>query len=40
VQSVQADEQTQQVTVTYDRPATEEQIKELMAEIGYPAQPA
>jgi copper chaperone CopZ len=38
VQSVKADQQTQQVTITYDRPATEQQIKELMAEIGYPAQ--
>jgi copper chaperone len=40
VQSVQADEQTKQVTVVYDAPASEQEIKELMAEIGYPAEPA
>lgn len=40
VQSVQANEQTKQVTVVYDAPASEQEIKALMAEIGYPAEPA
>ncbi|RIK43930.1 MAG: heavy metal transporter [Chloroflexi bacterium] len=40
VQDVKANEQTQLVTIQYDPPATEEQIKALMAEIGYPAEPA
>ncbi len=39
VQNVQANEQSKLVTVTYDQPATEQAIKDLMAEIGYPAQP-
>lgn len=39
VQNVQANEQSKLVTVTYDQPASEQAIKDLMAEIGYPAQP-
>mgnify|MGYP001063042793 CR=1 FL=1 len=39
VQQVQANEQTKVVTVTYDQPATEQAIKALMMEIGYPAEP-
>ena len=38
VQNVQASEQSKLVTITFDQPATEQAIKELMAEIGYPAQ--
>ena len=38
VQSVQAKEDTKLVTVTFEAPATQEQIEELMAEIGYPAE--
>jgi copper chaperone len=38
VQQVVANEQTKLVTITYDEPATEQQLKELLAEIGYPAQ--
>ncbi len=38
VQSVDANAQTKQATITFDVPATEEQIKELLAEINYPAQ--
>lgn len=37
VQSVAADPQTKQATITFDAPATEEQIKALLAEINYPA---
>lgn len=40
VQNVQASEQSKLVTITYDQPATEETIKAVMAEIGYPAQAA
>jgi len=40
VQQVQADEQSKLVTITYDQPATEQQLKELLAEIGYPAEAA
>jgi copper chaperone CopZ len=39
VQSVQADENTKRVTVVYAAPATEAAIKDLLAEIGYPAEP-
>lgn len=39
VQSVNADEQTKQVTIVYDAPSTEQEIKDLMAEIGYPPEP-
>jgi copper chaperone CopZ len=38
VQTVTANEQTQLVTIQYDQPATEEEIKALLAEIGYPAE--
>ncbi len=40
VKSVQAQEASKVVTVTFEAPATTEQIEALMAEIGYPAQPA
>lgn len=38
VVSVRADKDTKQVQVTFDAPATQEQIEKLLAEIGYPAQ--
>jgi copper ion binding protein len=38
VQTVQAQEDTKLVTVTFEAPATQEQIEELMAEIGYPVE--
>jgi copper chaperone CopZ len=37
VQSVVADVQTRQATIRFDLPATEEEIKALLAEIEYPA---
>ena len=37
VQQVAANEQSKLVTITYDQPATEQQIKEMLVEIGYPA---
>jgi copper chaperone CopZ len=40
VQQVQAQEGTKLVTVTFDPPATREQIESLLTEIGYPAEPA
>jgi len=40
VKSVQAKEDSKVVTVTFEAPATTEQIEALMAEIGYPAEPA
>jgi copper chaperone len=40
VQSVQAQEDSKLVTITFDAPATDAQIEALMAEIGYPAEPA
>jgi copper chaperone len=40
VQNVQASQDSKLVTITFDAPATQEQIKSLMAEIGYPAEPA
>lgn len=40
VKSVQAQEDSKIVTVTFETPATTEQIEALMAEIGYPAEPA
>ena len=40
VTSVQAQEDSKLVTVAFDAPATREQIEALLAEIGYPAQPA
>jgi copper chaperone CopZ len=36
VQSVKADEATKMVEIAFDTPATEEQIKGLLAEINYP----
>jgi copper chaperone len=38
VQSVQADAASKQAVVTFDDPATDEQIRELLAEINYPAE--
>lgn len=40
VKSVQAKEESKVVTVTFEAPATTEQIEALMAEIGYPAESA
>jgi copper chaperone len=40
VKSVQAKEDSKLVTITFDAPATREQVEALMAEIGYPVQPA
>ena len=36
VQSVQAHQESQVVEITFDDPATEEDIKTLLAEINYP----
>jgi len=36
VHSVKADLNTKNVEIDYDTPATEEKIKELLAEINYP----
>ena len=36
VQSVEADLQTKEAVITFVTPATEEQIKSLLAEINYP----
>ncbi|MFH1524738.1 MAG: heavy-metal-associated domain-containing protein [Chloroflexota bacterium] len=36
VQSVKADKATKMVEITFDAPATEEQIKTQLAEINYP----
>jgi copper chaperone CopZ len=36
VQSVEADPQTKEAVITFVAPATEEQIKALLAEINYP----
>jgi copper chaperone CopZ len=36
VQSVAADQQARKATISFDAPATEEQIKQLLAEINYP----
>jgi copper ion binding protein len=36
VQSVKADQETKQVTVAFDAPATWEKIKETLQEIDYP----
>jgi copper chaperone len=38
VQNVDADASSQQATVTFDDPATDEKIRELLAEINYPAE--
>ena len=40
VKSVQAKEETKLVTISFEPPATREEIEKLMAEIGYPIQPA
>ena len=37
VKQVEADPQTKQATITFDAPATEVAIKQLLAEINYPA---
>lgn len=36
VQAVKADEASQMVEITFDTPASEENIKSLLAEINYP----
>lgn len=36
VQTVEADAATKRVTVAFDAPASEEKIKDLLAEINYP----
>ncbi len=36
VQRVEADVVTRRATITFDTPATEEKIKDLLAEINYP----
>ncbi|MBN1246428.1 MAG: heavy-metal-associated domain-containing protein [Anaerolineae bacterium] len=36
VQAVEADANTRQATITFDAPASEEQIKALLAAINYP----
>ena len=36
VKSVDADVETKSTTISFDAPATEEQIKALLAEINYP----
>jgi copper chaperone CopZ len=36
VKSVEGDQNTQKVTITFDNPASERQIKELLKEIDYP----
>lgn len=38
VQSVNADQATKKVQITFDAPASEEKIKSLLAEINYPAE--
>lgn len=38
VQTVKADQATKKVQITFDAPASEEQIKALLAEINYPAE--
>ncbi len=37
VKQVDADANTKKATITFDAPATEEKIKDLLAEINYPA---
>jgi copper chaperone len=37
VQSVEADPQKKQAVITFDAPATEDGIKQLLKEINYPA---
>jgi len=36
VKNVQADVEAKQATITFDPPANEDSIKELLAEINYP----
>ena len=36
VQSVTADRETRKATISFDDPATEEEIKQLLASINYP----
>jgi len=36
VKSVEADQTSKKATITFDAPATEEQIKTLLTEINYP----
>ena len=38
VQAVKADQATKKVQITFDAPANEEKIKELLAEINYPVE--
>lgn len=38
VQSVEGDEKTKKVTITYEDPAAESQIVEVLKEINYPPQ--
>lgn len=38
IQAVKADLNTRKVQVTFDAPASEEQIKTLLSEINYPAE--
>jgi len=38
VQSVKADQATKKVEITFDTPASEEDIKMLLAEIDYPVE--
>jgi copper chaperone len=40
VKSVQAKEDTKLVTITFEPPATQEEIEKQMAEIGYPVEAA
>ena len=40
VQNVQAQEDSKLVSITFEAPATTEQIEALLSEIGYPAEPA
>ena len=40
VKNVQAEEDTKLVTISFEPPATPEQIEKLMAEIGYPVEAA
>lgn len=36
VQSVEANQETQKATITFESPATEQQIRMLLAELNYP----
>ncbi len=38
VQSVKAEEASKKVQITFDAPASEDKVKALLAEIGYPAE--